>query len=134
MPLFIWKPSYEMGVPEIDLEHRQLVGTINELFEAMKTGQGREIMDQILDRLIDYAEKHFDNEESFMRAANYPGMPSHEQEHQRFRAHVLEMDMSRRAGKFPPSIELLTYLSDWLREHVTTADKEMGRHLKKPQY
>lgn len=131
MPLFIWKPSYELGIPEIDLDHRQLVGMINELYEAMKQGQGHELMNEILDRLIDYVGRHFNNEEGFMRAANYPGITDHEREHQQFRASILEMDVRRRAGNLPPSIELLTYLGDWLNNHVTTADKELGRYLKR---
>lgn len=131
MPLFIWKPSYELGIPEIDLDHRLLVGMINELYEAMKQGQGYELMNEILDRLIDYVGRHFSNEEGFMRAAHYPGILDHEREHQQFRASVLEMDMRRRAGNLPPSIELLTYLGDWLKNHVTTTDKELGRYLKR---
>lgn len=133
MPLFIWKPSYELGIPEIDLDHRQLVGLINELYEAMKQGQGYELMNQILDRLIDYVGKHFAAEEGFMRAAHYPGMFDHEKEHQQFRASILEMDMRRRAGNAPPSIELLTYLKNWLSNHVTTVDKELGRYLQRIQ-
>lgn len=133
MPLFIWKPSYNLGIPEIDFDHRQMVGMINDLYEAMKTGRGSEVVDQILDRLIDYIGQHFDNEEGFMRAGNYPRILDHEQEHQQFRANVLAMDMRRRAGNAPPSIELLNYLCDWLRGHVTTSDKKLGRYLKRMQ-
>ena len=133
MPLFIWKPSYDLGIPEIDHDHRLLVGMINELYEAMKQGQGYELMNELLNRLIDYVGKHFETEEGFMRAGNYPGILEHEKEHQQFRANILGMDMRRRAGNAPPSIELLTYLRDWLGNHVTTTDKELGRYLKRIQ-
>ncbi|MCM2263957.1 MAG: bacteriohemerythrin [Desulfuromonadales bacterium] len=133
MPLFIWKPSYETHIPEIDYDHRQLVGLINELYEAMKQGQGYDLMNETLNRLIDYVSQHFETEEGFMRAGNYPGILDHQKEHQQFRASILEMDVRRRAGHAPPSIELLTYLRDWLRDHVTTTDKELGRYLKKMQ-
>ena len=131
MPLFIWKPSYNLGVAEIDLDHRQLVGIINELYEAMKEGRGRDVINQTVDRLIDYIGEHFDREESIMRAAGFPNLGRHEREHQGFRAAVLEMDVRRRAGCGPSAIELLTYLSDWLRDHVTSTDRELGRYLKK---
>lgn len=131
MPLFIWRPSYDLGIPEIDLDHRQLVGSINELYEAMKEGRGRDLINHTIDRLIEYVGKHFDHEESIMRAAGFTDLANHEREHQRFRAAVLEMDIRRRAGGGPSAIELLTYLSDWLRDHVTSTDKEMGRYLKR---
>ncbi len=131
MPLFIWKPSYELGILEIDLDHRQLVGVINDLYEAMKQGQGFELINQTIDHLIEYVGKHFDHEEAIMREAGFPGMFNHEKEHQRFRALVLEMDMRRRAGSGPTASELLNYLSDWLRDHVTSTDKDLGRYLKR---
>lgn len=130
MPLFIWKPSYDTGIPEIDYDHRQLVGLINELYEAMAQSHGYEIVNQTLDCLIEYAQRHFAAEESFMRARRYPFLADHEVEHQKFRDAVSAMDARRRAGKQLPSTEMMHFLCDWLRSHVTTSDKEMGRYLK----
>ena len=35
MPLFLWKKNYEIGIAEIDTQHRNLVGIINGLSDAM---------------------------------------------------------------------------------------------------
>jgi hemerythrin-like metal-binding protein len=131
MPLFIWKPSYDTGIPEIDYDHRQLVGLVNELYEAMTQQHGYEIVNQTLDRLQEYARRHFVTEESFMRAGKYPQIADHEGEHQRFRDELAAMDARRRVGKQPPSTEMMNFLCEWLRTHVTTSDKEMGRYLKR---
>jgi hemerythrin-like metal-binding protein len=133
MPLFIWKPSYDTGIPEIDYDHRQLVGLINELYEAMTQNHGYEIVNRILDRLLEYAQHHFATEESFMRAGKYPQIATHEGEHQRFCDEVAAMDAGRRAGKQPLSTEMMSFLCEWLRDHVTTSDKEMGRFLTNPR-
>ena len=131
MPLFLWKPSYELGIPEIDHDHRQLVGIINELYEAMKQGHGYEIVNHTIDRLLDYVAQHFQNEESFMRVNNYPKQEEHEEEHRGFQELILEMDRQRRLGNATSTIEMMAFLRDWLRDHVTTADKEFGNYLKK---
>ena len=131
MPLFLWKPSYETGIVEIDHDHRQLVGIINELYEAMKLGHGYEILTQTIDRLVDYVNRHFETEESFMRISQYPQQQAHEKEHRLLQQKVEEMERQRRASKGPSAVELLTFLCDWLRDHVTTADKELGVYLKK---
>lgn len=133
MPLFIWKPSYDIGVPEIDHDHRLLVGLVNELYEAMKQGHGYEIVEELLDRLLDYAQRHFDTEEGFMRAGNYPKFADHRAEHQRFYNDIQTMDARRRAGRLPLSTEMLDFLCDWLRTHVSTSDKDMGRYLQRIQ-
>lgn len=131
MPLFLWKPSYELRIPEIDIEHRYLVGIINELYEKMKDGRGYELVDQLVDRLIEYAEKHFATEESFMRSSHYPGREEHEREHRRLREQLLEMERRRRDVGDLSTIELMTFLCDWLRAHITTIDKEFGRYYDK---
>lgn len=131
MPLFIWKPSYELAIPEIDLDHRRLVGIINELYEAMKDGRGHLLLNQIIDRLLDYIQQHFEAEESFMRASLYPELEAHRQEHLRLREELLEMDRLRRAGDKPTAGELLTFLCAWMRTHISETDKAFGGYLKR---
>lgn len=131
MPLFIWKPSYETGINEIDLDHRQLFGIVNDLYEAMKQAQGYELMNRTVDRLLEYTQRHFATEESFMRVSNYPKRLTHENEHRTFCARIEAMNAGRRLGKQPPSSEMMKFLCEWLTTHVTTADKDLGRYLKR---
>jgi hemerythrin-like metal-binding protein len=131
MPLFIWKPSYEVGIAEIDHDHRMLVGMINELYEAMKEGRGYELINQTMEQLLAYVARHFATEESFMRASGYLALEYHEQEHRRFTTMLMEMDQRRRQGHAPSSVEMMTFLCDWLRDHVTSVDKDLGSFAKK---
>lgn len=131
MPLFIWKPSYEIGVLELDHDHRQLVGLINELYEAMKIGHGYELINQLIDRLLKYSAEHFANEEGFMRASNYPHLEAHAREHDEFRSRIGEMDRDRREGQLLPSTEMLSFLCDWLKTHILESDKDVGRFIKR---
>lgn len=131
MPLFIWKPSYEIGVLEIDHDHRHLVGLINELYEAMKVGHGYELINPLIDRLLAYAAEHFDTEEGFMRASNYPYLEAHVREHDEFRARIGDMDRNRGEGQLLPSTEMLSFLCDWLKTHILESDKDVGRFIKR---
>ena len=131
MPLFIWKPSYEIGVLELDHDHRHLVGLINELYEAMKVGHGYELINQLIDRLLTYAAEHFNTEEGFMRANNYPYFEAHVREHDEFRTRIGEMDRNRREGQLLPSTEMLNFLCDWLKTHILESDKDVGRFIKR---
>ena len=131
MPLFIWKPSYQLGVPELDNDHRHLVGLVNELYEAMKVGHGYELINALIDQLLAYADQHFANEEGFMRACGYPYIEAHIREHQEFREKIGEMDRERRAGELLPSAELMDFLCTWLRTHVFESDKDLGVFIKK---
>lgn len=131
MSLFIWKPSYELGILEIDQDHRYLVGLINELYEAMKVGHGYELINHLIDQLLEYALNHFETEEGFMRASNYPYLAAHVREHQGFREKVMAMDQCRRQGQTLPSTEMMEFLCEWLRTHVLDSDKDLGLFLKR---
>ena len=131
MPLFHWKRSYEIGVNEIDMQHRQLVGMINELFEAMKEGQGPTVVDEILDQLVDYVQLHFSTEERYMQTHYYPDLEEHERQHLDMTRHVVELIASHRAGKGVKTPDLMNFLRDWLVDHISVEDKKFGAFLKK---
>ncbi|MDT8440355.1 MAG: bacteriohemerythrin [Desulfuromonadales bacterium] len=131
MSLFIWKPSYEIGINEIDMQHRQLVGMINELYEAIKEGHGAATADAILDRLIDYMRMHFSTEENSMQEHYYPGLLEHEAMHHELTRHVLDFLENKRTGGRVNTFELLDFLRDWLTDHISEQDKQFGRFLKK---
>jgi hemerythrin len=131
MPLFVWKPSYELDIPEIDAQHRHLVGLINQLYDAMKVGQGQEILDHILGELQVYIKEHFETEERFMQQHHYPDFEKHREEHRKLGNQVYELNELRLYGSKISTPELMSFLSNWLRDHLAGTDKELGQYLKK---
>jgi len=131
MPLFIWKRSYEIGIVEVDRQHRQLVGLINELYEAMKVGHGYELVSRLIDQLLAYAAEHLDDEEGFMRASSYPYLEAHVREHAEFRDRLAEMERGRCEGVMLPCTEMLDFLCGWLRVHILESDKDFGCFIKR---
>ena len=63
MTLFLWKRSYEIGIAEIDMQHRRLVGFINELSDAMMMQQGHRTIPHVIEELVEYIQLHFTTEE-----------------------------------------------------------------------
>ncbi len=131
MPLFIWKPSYELNVPEIDVQHRQLVGMINELYEAMKNGRGHEVVEHILTDLQSYIQQHFETEERYMKRHKYPDLEKHKLEHRKLENQVIELNRLRQDDHKISTPELMSFLCNWLRDHLAGTDKEFGEYLKK---
>ena len=130
MPLFIWKPSYEINVPEIDLQHRRLVGLINELYEAMKEARGQSVLDHILDELQLYIQEHFETEERYMQNYHYPEFANHQEEHRSLGTQVIALQELREQGEKISTPDLMSFLCTWLREHLVSADKDFGHYLR----
>jgi hemerythrin len=84
MPLFKWDSTYSVKVKRFDADHQQLFKILNELHDGMIAGRGQEVLQTVLNELLQYTEKHFASEEAVMKAAGYPQLQAHIDEHRNF--------------------------------------------------
>jgi hemerythrin len=121
MPLVSWNDKFSVEVPSIDQQHQKLFAMMNELYDAMSQGKGKQLAPEILDRLVDYTREHFAAEEAMMKRANYPDFAAHQAEHEKLKAEVAKMlkDSSSAALSMP----LLSFMRDWLQSHIVSRDK-----------
>ena len=129
MPLFLWKKSYEIGIAEIDTQHRNLVGIINELSDAMMNQKGYTVVPHILEKLVDYIQFHFTTEEEIMRETKYPALDEHCQEHLAMTTKVIEFKRDYAKNHEINVVEVLNFLCDWLKEHIVVSDKKLKAHI-----
>jgi len=124
MAFIEWNESYSVGVNEIDMQHQKLVGMINELHDAMLQGQGKTILGNIISGLIDYAQIHFATEEKYFDLFGYPDSVSHKKEHSDFTQKIAGFKTGFDSGKLGMSINVMDFLSSWLRNHIKVVDKK----------
>jgi hemerythrin len=58
-------PNFSVNVELIDKQHQILVQMINDLYDAMLSGQEKDSLGRLIDRLHTYAAMHFAREEHF---------------------------------------------------------------------
>lgn len=129
MALITWDQSFSVKVERCDSEHRKLFDLINALYDAMKVGKGRAVLQQIVSELSDYTQTHFRAEEGLMERAKYPGLAGHRLEHQRFVAKVHDFKKDLDAGIGGNAVAVLEFLKDWLAKHIKTIDQKYSTHL-----
>jgi len=130
MSLFVWKRDYSVDCPEIDEQHQQLFHIADELHRAMLERRGREALAGILKRLVAYTTYHFASEERLMRETGYPLYLQHRAEHEKLTKIAQEHQQTMLSGKSTLSVEVLQFLSDWLRTHIGKSDQKLAAHLK----
>lgn len=118
-----WKDEYDTGIAGIDTQHRQLVEVINRLAEAMKEGTAKEELARIINELTKYAIKHFSLEEKYFKEHQYPGYHEHKFEHEDFEEKVHQFVEGFQSGRAALSLEIITFLGDWLVNHINGSDK-----------
>ena len=129
-PLFAWKDSYTVQVREMDLQHKRLVNTLNQLHEAMAGGQSNAAMLRILCDLIQYTQQHFAAEEQLMQKHGYARLASHKLEHHELTQRVLHFQEEFRAGKISLGPQVLQFLKHWLVDHIQGSDQLYGKFLR----
>jgi hemerythrin len=122
-----WSPALAVGIAAIDTQHQELFRRAGELVLALKEGRRTDV-GALVEYLGEYADRHFDAEEGLMEAAGYPGLARHQGQHAEFRKELARLvgDYERKGATPLVTLTLHNWLSDWLRQHVSTADVEAG--------
>lgn len=126
MALIQWDDSFSVKVAEIDRQHQQLIGMINDLNDAMRQGKGKAVLGKIINGLINYTTTHFITEEKYFEKFGYPAADSHKKTHTDFVKKVSEFKDEFEKGNITLSIQVLDFLSDWLQNHIKGVDKKYG--------
>ncbi len=125
-----WTPKLDLHVPMIDKQHRLLVDYINELYTAMAHNRTAAELQVILHKLRDYTATHFADEEKLFTATTYLGATEHVKIHRKFVAKLDEVEEQLNSGTATVSMDLLTFLKDWLVQHIMGTDPTYVPYLK----
>lgn len=122
MALFVWSEKMSVGIGKIDKEHMGLFDIMNKLHEEMLAGRGKDVLGQVLTKLLDYTKIHFGNEEALLRQHGYPGLADHIKLHEAFKQKIAELDAKLKVGNTSLAVNALDFLRDWLIKHIQGID------------
>lgn len=128
MAFFNWEDKYSVGVRELDSQHKQLINILNELYDAMQTASN-DRMGKIINELASYTRIHFSAEEKYLEKYNYAALASQKKEHEQFIAKVEAFKQDFTAGKLTLSLNVASFVKDWLSHHILGSDKQYGPFL-----
>lgn len=119
-----WSESLSVGVKHFDTQHHKLVEMVNELYDALSSGRTNDIIGEIFNRLIDYTVEHFKSEEELFEKYGYDKAKQHTDEHNDLVQDVLSLKEKFEAGDITISYETMTFLQNWLTEHILKSDMD----------
>ncbi len=119
-----WEDKYSVNIRDIDAQHKKLFDLVNELFDAMRTGKGREALGGVLDELIRYTDYHFSAEERLLESISYPGFGNHKTAHELLTRKAKKLKQAFDEGNRMISMDLMNFLRDWLNVHILEEDKK----------
>jgi len=128
-----WDEQLNLGIEEIDEQHKTLVLHVSKFAKAYKSGTGKQAALEILEFLEKYVDEHFATEERYMLQYDYPGYSEHAALHSEFRAKLIsykEEYYSQKGLSNYAVAKMLEMTLKWLVEHIKVADKKYGVFIK----
>ncbi len=118
-----WRPDFNLGIDEIDEQHKKIVELINTLNKAFINNEACEKLGAILDEMADYADYHFRTEETLFIQHLFPFSEEHKRLHENFRSKVSQFKEQFENG-LPVTFRILGFLRKWLTNHILDVDRE----------
>ena len=128
--LLRWEEKYRVGNEQIDQEHLYLFQLINEFYDAFVEKRERALLLNLLNRLVDYAERHFTNEEALMKSAGYVALDEHRAHHEKLFEQIFALNAKFNDRAVNPTHDTVLFLKGWLGEHILHEDLLFGAFLK----
>lgn len=128
--LFKWGKEYETGIDKFDQQHKKLVKIINDIYINFLNGESKEKIFPLLDELIEYTGYHFKAEEDAFDKFNYPEAQKHKALHKNLVDKVVKYVENIKSENKNIDFNFLSFLRDWLTEHIKIEDKKYSSHLK----
>lgn len=117
-----WSKSYELGIPELDIQHRMLFNIVKILVDSVNQKRESEVIEEVLNELGRYTHYHAESEEKFFEDTE--NHKEHIEEHNKFKE---EIDKFMSVYESTPDREfvemMLLYLQSWIENHVTGMDR-----------
>lgn len=128
MTFMPWTPTLEVGIAEIDEQHRWLVDQTNSLHDAMAEGASPQQVGTLLEGLMDYVMNHFIVEENLFARLGYPETEAHQAQHNHFSGQIMSLLARHESGE-SVGTDALELLKDWLVHHILKVDKAYVSHF-----
>jgi hemerythrin len=126
-----WTEKYDLGIEEVDAQHREILTGIGQLHEAVISDPAAcaELM-RTLDQNI---TTHFDFEEQLMNDYHYPFAADHIAQHNSYKQFFRRLCGEIEADVDDPlylGFRINLFLADWMINHSNRDDRHLGKFLK----
>lgn len=131
---FQWKDRYNLGIEEIDKQHKKLFEIGARVYSLATSNDSYDHYDEILgmlNELLEYTEYHFGYEENIMKTYNYVELDQQEKDHVYY-VHKIKSIASKDidADQQKAIVEIVDFLSEWISSHIIFSDRKYAMFFK----
>lgn len=129
--MFAFTEDCKIGIEQIDKEHEYLFQLLNEAFDLLDNEFIEDKYSQIkelIERLSQYADTHFQHEEQYMEEIHDPELEMQKKQHLAFCEKIDAFSVTNMEGDQNQVLsEILEYMTRWLYNHILSSDMMIGK-------
>jgi hemerythrin len=129
MSLVSWNPGLSVNIKSIDDQHIKLIEMLNDFYDNITSRPNRENISKLISGMKAYTIEHFTDEERLMKTHGYPAYTGHKKEHDLFISKVSEVEDKFNSGRLVLSLEMTSFLFEWLKKHIQGTDMKYSEFL-----
>jgi hemerythrin-like metal-binding protein len=120
-----WEESISVGVPQLDEDHKKLIGILNYVDAHQDDGVESEAISLVMEQIREFASSHFRHEEEYMLSIDYPEYDAHKKLHKQFREKTAALCLDIMDHKKTAPKDIYHFLRNWMIEHMLHVDKRL---------
>jgi len=133
MKFIEWCELFVIGHPLIDEQHQDLFNIINQFHYELSTNHTKKIAVSTLNNLIQFAQKHFTDEEKISNEFGFPkeNLIQHQEIHGQLIMDIFELHTNISSGVETDLDKIGDFLTKWIILHVLIEDNKYKKYLPK---
>ncbi len=128
MSKLVWTEQTNIGIEEVDQQHKKIVAYINQLGDAYYSGLSRKQQGKIIKKLVEYTIYHFKSEENLQERAGYPFLKAHQKAHVLYAQSILDFQSRFENGE-DISKDMEGLLAKWFFDHLKHDDRDFVQYV-----
>lgn len=130
----LWKDKYELGVPLIDKQHKELFRRVEDFIKTIRSSASwqdkLQRVNETLEFMKVYVVEHFHDEEEYQKRIGYPGYAEHKKIHADMVSYVCQASKDYERGNYNEMYmqQLAGKLLSWLINHVASEDQRIAKY------
>ena len=115
-----WRPEYSVGNQAMDEQHKKLFVLIHEFFHS----ENKADVIRIFEKLGQYIQLHFREEEKLLRQMRYPGYAGHVKLHKALLKKFVRLKIKLDDYDIELHHKIAIFMYNWLARHILQSDME----------
>ena len=118
-----WNDGLNLGVKDIDDDHKKLLRIINDLSDAINNNETKNVIETVFKEIQKHTKDHFSREETYLEECQCTKLEDHIKKHRAFCAELLELKTKALSSQNNISAQDVSiYITEWLLKHIIEED------------